>query len=492
MLHKNYISSARITKWRLFAPVHFSLDITMLTLAWYAAVQLRIHLNPWMAIQISERDVKGLVPHPLVIVALWTAAALWIGLYRRKKAWSAAHAIRQAVESDVIACALAIFVTFFSRGVTNDISRSFVFLFGPLSLFLLAVSFYAAMMITCSAQKRWIEPKRVAVLGDGDEVTSFVRDIESAATGSLRVTGVIVPEMAAVGAGSSSRSALPVLGTVHQLAEVINRERLDQLICMSSLSSRDFELCGAISNRMGVTFSRPLAPAVWNNVRFEFSSAYGFDFLDAEPVAFTHRQQIVKRAVDVVASSLLLLLLSPLLITLAFLVRLTSAGPVFFKSPRVGKGGRYFLFWKFRSMYTTGPRREDLRKANERGGHIFKMRNDPRVTPLGRVMRRFSLDELPQLFNVLQGEMSLVGPRPLPAEDMDPDGLSQEYAAWAEQRVQVRPGITGIWQIRGRSDLSFQQMVEFDLDYIRNWSLELDVRILLETPLAVFTGRGAY
>jgi lipopolysaccharide/colanic/teichoic acid biosynthesis glycosyltransferase len=150
------------------------------------------------------------------------------------------------------------------------------------------------------------------------------------------------------------------------------------------------------------------------------------------------------------------------------------------------------MFWKFRSMYVEGPRREDLRRRNEREGHLFKMRNDPRVTPLGRIMRRFSLDELPQLFNVLTGEMSLVGPRPLPAEDMDPDGLSREHAAWAEQRVQVRPGITGIWQIRGRSDLSFEQMVEFDLDYIRSWSLGLDIRILLETPLAVFSGRGAY
>lgn len=150
------------------------------------------------------------------------------------------------------------------------------------------------------------------------------------------------------------------------------------------------------------------------------------------------------------------------------------------------------MFWKFRSMYVNGPRREDLLHRNERNGHLFKMRNDPRVTPLGRFMRRFSLDELPQLYNVLAGEMSLVGPRPLPAEDMDPDGLSTEHSAWAEQRVQVRPGITGIWQIRGRSDLSFEQMVEFDLEYIRNWSLAMDLQLLLETPLAVFSGRGAY
>jgi len=420
-----------------------------------------------------------------VILVLWMLASLWIGQYRRKKMWSAAHAIRQAVESDVIACALALFATSFFGGSSNDISRSFLLLFGPISLVLLGISFYSAMLITCLVQKKWSGPKRVAVLGGDPDIVSFMREIESAAPGALTVTGVILPESA------QAPSSLRILGTVRQLAEVINRERLDQLICMAGVSSRDFELCGAISQRMGVTFSRPLAPA-YRNVRFEFNSEYGVDFLDAEPLPFSHTQEVIKRVVDVVASSLLLILLAPLMITLAILIRLTSPGPVFHKSPRVGKGGRHFLFWKFRSMSVNGPKREQLLAKNEQRGHIFKMRNDPRVTPLGRIMRRFSLDELPQLFNVLLGEMSLVGPRPLPAEDMEPDGLSREHATWAEQRVQVRPGITGMWQIRGRSDLSFEQMVEFDLQYIRTWSLALDIQILLETPLAVFSGRGAY
>jgi exopolysaccharide biosynthesis polyprenyl glycosylphosphotransferase len=427
-----------------------------------------------------------MVPEPAIILILWTASALWMGLYRRKQSWSAAHALRQAVESDVLACALAICATFFFGRATNDISKSFLLLFGPTSLLLLTISFYMAMLITLALQHKWSGPRRVAVVGDDDDIESFMRESEIAAPGALTVTGVILHETA------KAPSSLPILGTVKQLAEVINRERLDQLICMSSVSSHEFEMCGAISHRMGVTFSRPLAPARWNNVRFEFNRDYGVEFLDAEPLPFTHTQEIIKRAVDVTVSLLLLLFFAPLLITLAILIRLTSPGPVFHKSRRVGKGGRHFLFWKFRSMSIDGPRREELKVHNERGGHIFKIRNDPRITPLGKIMRRFSLDELPQLFNVLLGEMSLVGPRPLPAEDLDPDGLSREHATWAEQRTQVRPGITGIWQISGRSDVSFEQMVEFDMQYIRNWSLGLDVQILLETPLAVFSGRGAY
>jgi len=143
-------------------------------------------------------------------------------------------------------------------------------------------------------------------------------------------------------------------------------------------------------------------------------------------------------------------------------------------------------------MYIDGPTRLDLMRRNEASGHVFKIRRDPRVTPVGRVMRRLSLDELPQLFNVLAGDMSLVGPRPLPTEDLGSDGMSRTYAEWAEQRALVRPGITGLWQIRGRSDLTFAQMVELDLEYVRNWSLSLDISILLETPRAIFIGTGAY
>jgi exopolysaccharide biosynthesis polyprenyl glycosylphosphotransferase len=486
MLWPNLIAAGR---WRVFARLHFVMDVAALMAAWYLAITLRVWMNPWMPVQISAAQARILVPHPLVILGLWTVTAAWIGLYKKRRLWSAAHALRRAIESDIIACALAIVVTFFSKEIGNDVSRSFLLFFGPVSLFLLTLSFYVAMFISCTIESRWMEPKRVAVLGAGEEVTSFVRNIESAATGTLKVRGVILPETSG---HPRSGATVRVLGTTRHLAEVINRERLDQLICMSSVSSRDFEMCSAISNRMGVTFSHPIAAPGWDNVRFEFSNEYGLGLLDAEPVHFTHGQQIVKRIVDVVLSSLLLILLAPLLLTLSLLIRLTSPGPIFYLSPRVGKGGRHFMFWKFRSMYADGPRRDDLRRSNEREGHLFKMRNDPRVTPLGRFMRRFSLDELPQLFNVMTGEMSLVGPRPLPAEDMDPDGLSREHTAWAEQRVQVRPGITGIWQIRGRSDLSFEQMVEFDLDYIRSWSLGLDIRILLETPLAVFSGRGAY
>jgi len=179
------------------------------------------------------------------------------------------------------------------------------------------------------------------------------------------------------------------------------------------------------------------------------------------------------------------------MVMVALLVKVTSKGPILYSSPRVGRGGRYFTFLKFRTMYT-GSDRPVVREANEKDGHIFKMRNDPRVTFVGQALRRYSLDELPQLFNVLAGEMSLVGPRPLPAEDLDPDGLSSRFTVWSEQRATVPPGITGLWQIRGRSELPFMDLIKYDLEYVYNWSLMLDLKILLQTPSFVVSGRGAY
>jgi lipopolysaccharide/colanic/teichoic acid biosynthesis glycosyltransferase len=194
---------------------------------------------------------------------------------------------------------------------------------------------------------------------------------------------------------------------------------------------------------------------------------------------------------DAIVSLVLIALLLPVFAALACCIRVTSRGPVFYRSQRVGKGGRYFTFWKFRSMYVNASR-ADVMPHNEGSGHLFKIRRDPRITPVGRIMRRLSLDELPQLFNVLAGDMSLVGPRPLPAEDLGSDGMSPDFSEWARQRSMVRPGITGLWQVGGRSDVSFAEMMELDLRYVRDWSLILDIRILLKTPRAVIVGTGAY
>ena len=196
---------------------------------------------------------------------------------------------------------------------------------------------------------------------------------------------------------------------------------------------------------------------------------------------------IAKRALDLTLAGLGLVALSPLLALLALLIKATSRGPVLFHQARAGLGGKPFILLKFRSMREDAElRRRELAHLNEMDGPIFKMRHDPRLTRLGRFLRRSSLDELPQLINVLRGDMSLVGPRPLPLDEAA--RLAPEF----QPRHTVRPGLTGLWQVRGRNSLPYQRMMELDLDYVAHRALRLDLRILLATIPAVLTGRGAF
>ena len=194
-----------------------------------------------------------------------------------------------------------------------------------------------------------------------------------------------------------------------------------------------------------------------------------------------------KRAIDIVVSSLLLFLLLPMFALVALLIKFASSGPVFFTQERLGLNKKIFRMLKLRTMVPgAADQQTELECLNEASGPVFKISDDPRITPIGKVLRRTSIDELPQLINVLMGEMSLVGPRPLPVRDYE--GFSED---WHRRRFSVRPGISGLWQIAGRSNLPFEQWMELDLKYINEWSLLLDFKVLLKTIPAVLRGTGA-
>lgn len=212
----------------------------------------------------------------------------------------------------------------------------------------------------------------------------------------------------------------------------------------------------------------------------------GRDVHDLEDL-FLEPTPPLKRALDVIGSILLLVLLSPLLAGIGLLVRLSSPGPILFRQQRAGIGGRPFTFYKFRSMYVDAEaRRDELAGRNEADGPVFKIKNDPRVTPVGRVLRRFSLDELPQLWNVLVGDMSLVGPRP-PTLDEVP-----AYARWHRRRLQIKGGLTCHWQVSGRSDVSFEEWMRMDARYSREAHIGTDLGLIAKTAKAVISGKGAY
>jgi lipopolysaccharide/colanic/teichoic acid biosynthesis glycosyltransferase len=195
----------------------------------------------------------------------------------------------------------------------------------------------------------------------------------------------------------------------------------------------------------------------------------------------------VKRSFDVIVAALILLLLLPVWALIALLIKVTSRGPVFYSAPRIGLREQPFPMLKFRTMVVGAERQQAaLESANEAGGALFKIRNDPRVTSVGRMLRRFSIDEIPNLINVLRGEMSLVGPRPLPPRD------HAKLEQWHRRRTNVLPGMTGLWQIGGRSDAAFDDLVRLDFYYLETWSIWLDITILVKTPAAVLMRRGAY
>jgi exopolysaccharide biosynthesis polyprenyl glycosylphosphotransferase len=221
--------------------------------------------------------------------------------------------------------------------------------------------------------------------------------------------------------------------------------------------------------------------------RVEFNNMSGIPVLGMREVRISSAGRIVKRAMDL---SVALLLSIPALIVgtlIAAAIKLDSEGPIFYMGMRVGKDGKQFKMYKFRSMVADADEQKlALAAQNEADGPIFKIKDDPRLTRVGRVLRRTSLDELPQLYNVLLGQMSMVGPRPPLPEEVE------EYKPWHKQRLTVIGGMTGLWQVSGRSDLTFDELCLLDIYYIENWSLPLDIRILLQTVPYVLFGRGAY
>jgi exopolysaccharide biosynthesis polyprenyl glycosylphosphotransferase len=464
-------------------------DIVGVFVAWHATLRLRLSLNPLMVLKLSHENLVRHAPPVIEVMVMWAVVAIWLRLYRADDRLRAGGRLRKVMNATVLLSALLIAWGFVARQIgTDDVSRAFILLFAPVSLAMLLAANYAVLTASVSIGRLFQFEERVAVAGYGPHAEHLAGQLMRYG-GLSRVVGLILPT------GSSGPAGLtPVLGTVASVAEVINRAKLDRIIVANgSLPYEEATACTRIARRMGVVTGHALAGLLDEDL--EDASLHvgnGLAIIELHPCEFSAKQEVIKRAMDVGVSFLTLVVLAPLLIVLAILIKVTSPGAVLYISDRVGRGGRHFKFYKFRTMYTGADAMRDRSGVNESNGHLFKIRRDPRITPLGRFMRRYSLDELPQLANVLLGDMSMVGPRPLPARDLDPDGCSKAFAVWARERTETPPGITCLWQIRGRSDLPFEKMIELDLEYVRNWSLALDLEILLETPLAVLSGRGAY
>jgi exopolysaccharide biosynthesis polyprenyl glycosylphosphotransferase len=287
--------------------------------------------------------------------------------------------------------------------------------------------------------------------------------------------------------GAGDVTEVPLLGTLDDLPRVLHEQTIDEVVLVTrGITPQQFETIVTACDDLGTPMRQLVLPEFHDGRRLGLDRQYGLPFITLARSERSTEEMALKRAVDLLGSTVALLLLSPLLLLIALLILVTMGRPVLHSQERIGYHGRRFRMHKFRSMVRDAEcQRDALNHRNEMSGPVFKIAADPRITPLGRVLRKFSLDELPQLFDVLGGSMSLVGPRPLPVAEQ------QQITGPMRRRLSMKPGITGLWQVSGRSNLSFDEWMTLDLEYVDNSSLRRDVELLLKTVPAVLSGRGA-
>ncbi|NHC14989.1 sugar transferase [Motilibacter deserti] len=370
-------------------------------------------------------------------------------------------------------------------------ARALVAIAFPLGTVGLLVERWVARKWLHSRRRRGGWAHRVLVVGSPDNVRHLAAELTREKYAGFEVVGVCLPGGAdePVAVTTAEAAGLPVVGSLNTVVDAVRATGADTVAVVPSVG-----LTPTALRRLGWTLEGTgtdlvVAPALTDvaGPRVHVRPVAGLPLLHVEPPQYEGPMRVAKGVFDRVVGSVLVLALSPVLVSIALAVKLTSKGPVFFRQQRVGRDGKTFTVFKFRSMVVDAEQMlATLAAKNEHDGVLFKMREDPRVTKVGRFIRRYSLDELPQLFNVLRGEMSLVGPRPpLPSE-------VERYAFDVRRRLLVKPGMTGLWQVSGRSDLSWEDTVRLDLYYVENWSMTADLLILWKTLAAVVRGSGAY
>jgi exopolysaccharide biosynthesis polyprenyl glycosylphosphotransferase len=421
----------------------------------------------------------------LVLPVLWVLGVAMGRAYETRFLSSSPEEYRRVINAGLGVTALIAVVSYLSK---TQFARGYVIVALPTCTLAALIGRYLARHALRRARARGRFLQDVVVVGHEWPVLDLVAELRRNPDSGLRVIGACVP--GGRGSRQMAQAGVPVVGDITQVVDSVMRLRADVLAVTTCVEFGGPELrkvCWALEN---TDVDVVVAPALIEvaGPRLHIRPVSRLPLLHVEKPEFTGGRRIVKGAFDRIVAIAALTLLSPLLLALALAVKLTSSGPALFRQTRVGVRGELFTIYKFRSMFGDAELKQpELERFNENSdGLLFKMRRDPRVTSVGRFLRRYSLDEMPQLINVVKGDMSLVGPRPpLPSE-------VEQYADDVRRRLLVKPGVTGLWQVSGRSDLSWEDSVRLDLRYVENWSLVWDFEILWKTVYAVFCGSGAY
>jgi exopolysaccharide biosynthesis polyprenyl glycosylphosphotransferase len=448
------------------------LDFLAAALAAVLAVTLRFGSDASLTYQLAS----------LALPFVWVSVCAMSRAYEPRFLGTGSEEFRRVFDAGVRLLAVCALV---SLALRLSPARLYVLLALPTAVGLSLLLRYAARQRLHRQRAAGKCLHKVVVVGRERSCAELVRQLRRESHAGFSVIGACVDR-----SSDTSIEGVPVVGSSTSIVEALRRTGADTVAvgAWSDLTQSDLRRLSWELEGSGVALV--VAPSLTDiaGPRIHIRPVSGLPLLHVEEPEFSGGRRLLKGSVDRGVATAAVLALLPLLLALALAVRLTSRGPAFFRQTRVGEAGRTFTMLKLRSMYVDAEQRlAELQECNENGdGLLFKMRDDPRVTPLGRWLRRYSLDELPQLINIARGDMSLVGPRPpLPRE-------VAQYGDDVRRRLLVKPGLTGLWQISGRSDLSWDESVRLDLHYVENWSLALDFMILWKTLFAVLGRKGAY
>jgi len=418
----------------------------------------------------------------VLVVLMWIILFDACGLYKHKSVRTPERTFAVILQANVIGVVL-VFFTFYIVRIKN-VPRLLLLLFAGIDFLLMC----GKEIFLRRLRKLWTMRPNIVLVGLPAEFASLAERFRNLPQWKPNILGILSPSVD-TGAERSARdmdNVGPDLGKLERLPEILHEHSVDYVVLSpKSESFEDIQQTISICETEGVE-----AWLIADFFRTSIARAQVDEFQEFPMLTFSTTPEIswalwAKRVMDFFGSLILLVLLSPLMLALFIAIRLTSPGPAIFRQERCTVRGRKFWMYKFRSMVTEAENlRAELESRNEMEGPVFKIKKDPRVTRVGALLRRHSLDELPQLYNVLKGDMSLVGPRPPVPPEVD------KYANWQRRRLSMRSGITCLWQISGRNTVDFEEWMRLDLKYIDNWSLLLDLRILLKTILVVLRGTG--